>query len=627
VEILAAGYFGKILRVDLTREKITEESPDELIYKRYIGGEGFVAYYLLKELQPRIDPLSMKNILIFASGPLTGVALSGVSRSCVGAKSPLTGGFGEAEVGGFWGTELKRTGHDAVIFTGKAQKPVYFLITDDIAEIRDAKHLWGKTTGEVHEIIKGELGDEKVRIASIGPGGENLVRYACIMHDLRHAAGRTGMGAIMGSKNLKAVAVRGKLTIPIANDELLAELRKKMNNEYLKDLEHFSLLGTGGDRMESFVTSGNLSVRNFRDGVFSSIAKIDPRTIKETIGLEMEGCYACPIRCKKIVQFSEPWEVQAKYGAPEYESLGAFGPNCGIDDVKAICKANELCNKYSLDALSTGVTIGFVMECFEKKLITKEQTDGLDITFGNSEVLIPLIEKIAKREGIGNLLAQGVKRIAEELGEKARKFAMHVKGLEIPMHEPRLKRGLGLGYALSPTGADHMHNLNDQFLTNEATIENYNPLGIYETIPLDDLGPRKVRALVYQTNWRTVNNCLLMCMFQPWIHRDIVDITRAITGWNISMWELMKVGERVNTMARVFNIREGFTAKDDMLPERFFSSTSSGALSKTALDHKQFLKARELYYKIMGWTEIGIPTKIKLHELDIPWIIDYLPEV
>ncbi|MBN1330301.1 MAG: aldehyde ferredoxin oxidoreductase family protein [Candidatus Heimdallarchaeota archaeon] len=623
---MSKGYFGKILRVDLTRERISIDFPDDLIYKRYLGGEGLIAYYLLTELQPRIDPLSMKNILIFATGPVTGVTLSGASRSCVGAKSPLTGGFGEAEVGGFWGTELKRTGYDAIIFTGKAQRPVYLLVTDELAEIRDAKHLWGKTTGETQETIEAELGDEKVRIASIGPGGENLVRYACIMHDLRHAAGRTGMGAVMGSKNLKAVVAHGKLSIPVADEESLAELRKKMNKEYLKDLEHFSLLGTGGDRMESFVTSGNLSVKNFHEGIFPTITKIDPRIIKETIGLEMEGCYACPIRCKKVVHFSEPWEVKAKYGGPEYESLGAFGSNCGIDDVKAICKANELCNRYSLDVISTGVTIGFIMECFEKKILTKEQTDGLELNFGNAEILIQVIEKIAKRDGIGNLLAQGVKRIAEELGKKTKVFAMHVKGLEIPMHEPRLKRGLGLGYALSPTGADHMHNLNDQTLTNTTTIENYYPLGIYETIPLEDLGPRKVRALIYQTNWRIVYNCLLMCMFQPWKHMDIVNLTRAITGRNISMWELMKVGERVTTMARVFNIREGLSSKDDILPERFFEPTTSGALSKATISHKQFIRARELYYKIMGWTETGIPTKEKLYELDIPWVIDYLPD-
>lgn len=626
METLSKGYFGKILRVDLTRERISIDFPDDLIYKRYLGGEGLIAYYLLTELQPRIDPLSMKNILIFATGPVTGVTLSGASRSCVGAKSPLTGGFGEAEVGGFWGTELKRTGYDAIIFTGKAQRPVYLLVTDELAEIRDAKHLWGKTTGETQETIEAELGDEKVRIASIGPGGENLVRYACIMHDLRHAAGRTGMGAVMGSKNLKAVVAHGKLSIPVADEESLAELRKKMNKEYLKDLEHFSLLGTGGDRMESFVTSGNLSVKNFHEGIFPTITKIDPRIIKETIGLEMEGCYACPIRCKKVVHFSEPWEVKAKYGGPEYESLGAFGSNCGIDDVKAICKANELCNRYSLDVISTGVTIGFIMECFEKKILTKEQTDGLELNFGNAEILIQVIEKIAKRDGIGNLLAQGVKRIAEELGKKTKVFAMHVKGLEIPMHEPRLKRGLGLGYALSPTGADHMHNLNDQTLTNTTTIENYYPLGIYETIPLEDLGPRKVRALIYQTNWRIVYNCLLMCMFQPWKHMDIVNLTRAITGRNISMWELMKVGERVTTMARVFNIREGLSSKDDILPERFFEPTTSGALSKATISHKQFIRARELYYKIMGWTETGIPTKEKLYELDIPWVIDYLPD-
>ncbi|NHJ46997.1 MAG: aldehyde ferredoxin oxidoreductase family protein [Asgard group archaeon] len=623
---MVKGITGKILRIDLTKKKYTVEKPDMKIYRRYYGGEGFVAYFLLKELPKGIDPLKPENMLIFAAGPLTGVSLSGVSRSSVGAKSPLTEAFGESDVGGFWGNELKRAGYDAIIITGKAKQPTYLSIKDDLIEFCDANHLWGKDTGDAHEIILAELKDKKTRVATIGKGGENLVRYACIMHDLRNAAGRTGLGAVMGSKNLKAVAVRGTGKIAVADMEKIKLHRKKMNEVYLKDVEHFSELGTGGDRMESFVWTGNLSINNFRDGELPKVTEIDPRTIKEKLGLEMEGCYACPMRCKKVVQFTDPYEVLAKYGGPEYESLGALGSNCGITDTKAVCKANELCNRYSLDVISAGISIGFAMECFEKGILTKDETNGLELTFGNAEALLAAIELIAKREGIGKLLAEGVKRMAEKLGEETKEFAMHVKGLEIPMHEPRLKQGLGLGYMVSPTGADHMHNLNDNFLTNENALEKFKTLGIIEPLPLNDLSPAKVRAVIYQTNWRVAYNCLVMCMFQQWNHEEIIDITRAITGWNVSLWELMKLGERVTTLARVFNLREGFSKNDDWLPGRCFQPKTSGALVDTAINPKEMENALRNYYQMMGWTTEGIPTKAKLAELDILWASAYLPK-
>jgi aldehyde:ferredoxin oxidoreductase len=617
---MSNGYHGKILRVDLSREKTTIVTPDDIFYRRYVGGEGFVAYYLLKELPPNIDPLSPENLLIFAAGPLTGTTISGSSRNSVGAKSPLTGGFGESEVGGFWAAELKKAGYDAIIIKGKAKKPLYLWIKDDQIEFRDASKIWGKETADSLDSIRNELADKQVRVSQIGPGGENLVRYACIMSDLRNAAGRTGMGAIMGSKNLKAIAVKGSKRPKVADKAKILALRKKMTEVYLKDLEHFSLLGTGGDRMEAFTWTGNLPVHNFRDGDFPGAEKIDPRNIKNTLGMKMEGCYACPIRCKKVVGFKEPWEVLPKYGGPEYESLGALGSNCGVDDVKAVCKANELCNRYTLDVISTGVTIGFAMECFEEDIITKTETDGIELTFGNGEALVAMVEKIAKREGFGNILAEGVKRAAEEIGNGAEQLAVHVKGQEVPMHSPRLKRALGLGYAVSPTGADHMHNLNDQFLTNEGSIEKFAPIGIMETIPLEDLGPKKVRALMYQTNWRVVYNCLVMCMFQPWNHQEIVEMTRAVTGWNISLFELMKLGERVTTMARVFNLQEGLTIKDDTLPARFYHPKTSGDLAAVAVDPVILNIARENYYLMMGWDKNGIPMDEKLEELDIGWV-------
>ncbi|MFX0023222.1 MAG: aldehyde ferredoxin oxidoreductase family protein [Candidatus Hermodarchaeota archaeon] len=614
------GYTGNILRVNLTNEKIVIENLDEIFCRRYIGGEGFVAYYLLKELKAGVDPLGPENKLIFATGPLTGFAIPGTGRNSVGAKSPLTGGFGEAEVGGHWGAELKHAGFDAIIVEGKADHPVYLWIKDGVAEIRDASHLWGKITGEVESIIKKELNDNLIRVAQIGPGGEKLIRYACVINDLRNAAGRGGMGAVMGSKNLKAIAVRGQTRLQVQDKEKVRSKIKEFNEVAYKPYSGYFEHGTGGAIMEQFAISGNLPTRNFKDGDFSGAKKLDPSIMKEEIQLKMEACYACSIRCKKIVDIKEPWSVDPIYGGPEYESIAAFGSNCGVDDLKAVCKANELCNKYSIDTISAGVSIGFAMECYENGIISEKDTSGLKLTFGNAEAMVKMVEMIGKREGFGDILAEGVKRASEKLGNGADKFAMHVKGQEIPMHEPRLKQGLGVGYTISPTGAEHMANLHDTSIATERSLVSYGALGILEPLELDDLGDKKVRALVYYSNWRNLYNALLICYFLPWDYVDVPEILTAVTGWYSSTWELMKVGERITTMARVFNIREGLTKEDDWLPERFFQPHTSGALSKTSVKPNKLKSAIKSYYKMMGWDEEGNPTMSKLAELELEWI-------
>ncbi len=616
------GYTGNILRVNLSNEKISIENLDEIFCRRYIGGEGFVAYYLLKELKVGIDPLGPENKLIFAAGPLTGFAIPGTGRNSVGAKSPLTGGFGEAEVGGYWGAELKHAGFDAVIVEGKAKNPVYLWIHDGEAEIRDANHLWGKVTGEVQEKILEELNDNNIRVAQIGPGGEQLVRYACIMNDLRNAAGRTGMGAVMGSKNLKAIAVRGNQKQEAADREKLRAVLKLFNETLQQRNAGVFVLGTGGDYMEEAASSGNLSFRNFRDGGFTNAIALDPKTIKETLGLEKDGCYACSIRCKKVVKIGDPWNVDPIYGGPEYETLGALGSNCGVDDVSAVCKANEICNKYSIDTISTGISIGFAMECYEAGILTDKDTDGIKLNFGNAEAMVQVVKMIAKREGLGDTLAEGVKRASEKLKNGSEKFAMHVKGGEFPMHEPRLKQGMGLGYAVSPTGAEHMTNLDDYSFAHSRVMAYHGPIGILEPLELNDLSPKKVRTVAHFTNWRYLFNALLICYFVFWRYNNVTELVQAVTGWNTSLWELMKAGERISTMTRVFNVREGFTKNDDWLPERFFKPHTSGALSETAIDQDKLKNAINKYYSMMGWDENGIPTRAKLEELDLDWIVN-----
>jgi aldehyde:ferredoxin oxidoreductase len=617
------GYSDKILRVNLSNDKISIEHPEDIFYRKYIGGEGFVAYYLLKELKPKTDPLGPENKLILATGPITGVSIAGAGRNSIGAKSPLTNGFGEAEVGGYWGPELKRAGFDAIIVEGKAKSPIFLWIKNGNVEIRDASHIWGKTTGEAQKIIKKELDDKLVHISQIGPGGENLVRYACVINDLRSAAGRTGMGAVMGSKNLKAVVVRGNKRPKVANKEKLRELRNSFSNNYLNNHKEYFSHGTGGGVMEMFASMGNLPTHNFKAGGISSAKALDPKINKEEIDLKMETCFACPIKCKKIVQFKEPWVVDPEYGGPEYETLAAFGSNCGIYDLKAVCKANELCNKYSIDTISTGMSISFAMECFENNILNESDTGGIILKFGNSEAMIQMIEKIAKREGLGDVLAEGVKRAAEKIQSGAQEFAIHVKGQELPMHEPRLKQGLGLGYTISPTGAEHMHNLHDTVIANEGSIANFNTFGILTPLRLDDLSAKKVRALIYQMNWGALGNALVMCYFVPWNSFEQTEIVRAVTGWNTSTFELMKVGERIMNMTRIFNLREGFTSDDDRLPDRFFQPHTSGALAETSIDLENFSEAKKIYYEMMGWDKNGVPSKIKLDELDISWANSY----
>jgi aldehyde:ferredoxin oxidoreductase len=335
----------------------------------------------------------------------------------------------------------------------------------------------------------------------------------------------------------------------------------------------------------------------------------------------MGTCFACAIACKKRVKVKEPWNVNPEYGGPEYETLAALGSNCGVSDLKAICKANELCQRYSIDTISTGVTISFAMECFEHGLLTKKDTDGMDLSFGNSESMVKMVKLIGEKRGLGALLAEGSKRAAEHIGNGAEEFAVHVKGQEVPMHDPRLKRGEALGYAVSPTGADHVHNIHDTFLYPQLP-KRYNSLGFLMPVPIEDFGPKKVRLYKYVGEWRTLNNFLVMCLFPPWSVVQKVDIVRSVTGWNTTAFELMKVVERGNTLTRIFNNREGFTEKDDWLPPRFFQPKTSGALSKTSVNPYELQNAKLTYYDMMGWNEQGIPKLSTLEELDIGWAAD-----
>ncbi|MHB1417928.1 MAG: aldehyde ferredoxin oxidoreductase family protein [Chloroflexota bacterium] len=619
---MPGGYWGKILRVDLSNNRVDVEEQGDSFYRRYFGGMGVDAHYLLSELKAGVDPLGPDNVLVFAPGVITGVPLAGTGRNSVGAKSPMSGAFGRSEVGGFLGAELKRAGFDAIVIQGRAEHPVYLWVHDGEAEIRDARHLWGKETKESQAAIQAELGDKMIRTAQIGPGGEQLVRFACVINDLRHAAGRTGMGAVMGSKNLKAVAARGRLAVPLADPETVKAFSKRAVENIKKYSKSLSDFGTGVGQVGATL-AGNLPTRNFRDGYFEHAGDIGAEAIREKIRVGMEGCFACSVRCKKVVEVKEAfYEADPIYGGPEYETFAAVGSNCGVSDLRAIARAHHLCQAYSLDTISTGATVAFAMECFENGLITAKDTDGLELRFGDGEAMVKAVEMIARREGFGDVLAEGTKRAAATIGGGAEKYSMAVKGVELGMHEPRLKFGLGLGFCVVPHGGDHnAPGIQDTLYEKDGRpMHLAHELGWLEPIAANDLSARKVGFFRDLNHWRAFNDCAVMCALVPWDAKEMSELVAAVTGWDTSVHELLKVGERAVTMARIFNMREGFSRADDVLPERFFSPPTAGALAdkKQAVDREQMERAKTFYYSLMGWDPAtGVPTVEKLETLGI----------
>ncbi len=618
-EKIPGGYNGQILRVNLTNEKITREPIDEAFCRKFLGGTGFIAYYLLREQKAGADPLGPENRLVFAGGPLTGLALAGCARHTVGAKSPLTGGIAKTEAGEHWGSQFKRAGFDALIVEGSARRPVYLWIRDGEAEIRDAARLWGQETKETQQRIRSELGDARVRVAMIGPAGEKRVRFACIMHGLFDAAGRGGMGAVMGSKNLKAIAVRGSRLPEVRDAGGVRKLARWMK-ENMGQVKGFSEYGTGSP-MPRFERLGNLPVRNFRDGGFPEVTKITPQAMQDTLRVGMEGCYACPVRCKKKVASKSGRIIDGAYGGPEYETLAALGSACGVDDLMAICKGNERCNALSLDTISTGMSIAFGMECFENGILTPGDTGGLELRFGNAEAMLAAIEAIGRREGFGDLLAEGTAAAAQRIGKGAEAFAIQVKKLEMPMHEPRLNKSLGLGYMVNPHGADHMDSLIDIFFSAfgkepRVTVPDALPLG-FGPAAFESIGPAKVALFKAYQAKRILGDSLVYCHFLPYSFQQVADLTAAVTGWETSPAEQLRVAERILTLCRRFNVREGLTAEDDRLPARFFEPPQGGALAETSLDPDEMDRAKRYYYLLMGWDREGVPRPEKLEELGI----------
>lgn len=616
------GYTGKILRINLTDQTAKEADLSLEIAKDFIGGAGFGIKYLYDEVKAGTDPLSPENKLIFAPGPFSGTTIPCASRMAVTAKSPLTGAVGMALTGGYFPVELKFAGYDALIIEGKAEKPTYVWIKNGKVQFRSAKKVWGMKTTDTQQIIKNELNDQNIRIACIGPAGENMCKIACIINELR-AAGRKGLGAVMGSKNLKAIAVRGNTKIAIADKEKL-KIAKGGFTQAMKEspvlYPHFSKLGTSMI-VDPMCAMGIFPGKNFSaTGEFAPADKIGAE-VQETRNVGSEHCYGCPVGCSQL--------KMAKTGAyegilsegPEFETMYSFGGVTGVDNIDAIIAADRMADELGLDTMSAGVTIAFAMELFEKGILSKEDTGGLELNFGNDEAMVTLLRLMAFREGIGDILADGTKAAAEKIGKGSDKYAMHVKGLELPGYDVRGAKAHGLNYATSYTGADHNRGYAFQEI-----------FGIPIPYEVDRFAAEgKGKLTKWNQDVRSVTcDAAPMCAFLldmavPAIAtQNTANLMEAVTGLKYTPEEIQTVGERINNLARAFNVREGFTRDDDTLPNRLMTEPLKEGASKGQFISKDDLKRMlDEYYTERDWDiNTGAPRRDKLTELGLEYVAE-----
>ncbi|MEM3815555.1 MAG: aldehyde ferredoxin oxidoreductase family protein [Candidatus Bathyarchaeia archaeon] len=631
------GYAGKILRVNLTQEKISSEPLDRKLVREYLGGTGYAAKLMWDELKPGIDPLSPDNLLIFATGPVTGTLFPVSGSHDIVFKSPLTGIWGESRCGGFFGPRLKFAGYDFIVISGKAKKPVYLWICDGEAELRDASHLWGKGTHETARILLEELGLRDVSVNCIGPAGERLVRFAAILDENDRAAGRCGGGAVMGSKNLKAVAVSGSGEIKVARPREFEEALSKVNEAAykFKKATVFAEYGTPGI-VEPLNETGAFPTMNFQTCYFENAHEIGGEALVKKYLIKRRSCFACLIGCGRHTEVKSGTYQTPAHEGPEYETINMFGGQLLIDNLAAIIKANYLCNDYGLDTISTGNCIAFAIEAYEKGLISEELVGGLILEWGNPTTLLELIEAIAfKRSGLGELLAEGVWRASKKLGDGAEAIAVHVKGLEAPAHDPRgTSRSFAIQYAIGNRGGCHTH----PNWTGLWDFGKFDPgLRSFDLPwpPIDRFDEENVEKRAKAVKLFALHGLcaeiLGFCRFfvennegacaSPKILAEFIS---ALLGFDINEYELMRISERVFNLQRCFNIREGIGRKDDALPKRFFEPIKSGPTKGQYV--KNFERLLEAFYREAGWdAATGIPTKSKLLELGLDYVINQIP--
>ncbi|KXA97791.1 hypothetical protein AKJ38_00275 [candidate division MSBL1 archaeon SCGC-AAA259I14] len=606
------GYSGRGLRVNPSDEEISKETLDSKVLKKYLGGAGLGTKILFDELESGIDPLAGENKLIFLTGPLNGTLMPLAKGHIVVSKSPLSGTVCKSSSGGLFGAEMKSAGFDYIILEGKSETPVYLLVSSNGVEIKDAQYLWGKTTHETEDLIKnreqGNLqraGERDVCVSSIGPAGENLVRFACIINEKHNAAGRGGLGAVMGSKKVKAIAVRGRKDIPIANVNRLVKLREEMLDK-MKDSsfgEGFSKFGTT-DTVPVANIHGIYPTRNFQEGVFEPFEDFDPKEIVDKYAIRDKSCFGCPIHCNKVVKLTNN-SGETITDRQEYETFFALGGNCGNSDIEKVILSGDKCNRLGVDTISMGVTISFAFELAQKGILNKN-IDGLKMEWGNTESISFLIEKIAYRDGFGDLLADGSARAAEQLGKRAEKYAMTVKNMEIAGYDPRGAKGIGLTYAVASRGACHKfaYTLKEEMWTGK--VDRFTEKGKAELVKnLSDINSLLHSAII----------CTFPMDQSAFGLEEIKRGLKHVTGWNFTEKSLLRVGERTVNLQRLFNIREGFTYEDDTLPERFLKEPlKDGPAKGKTVDLDKMLSE---YYKLRGWNAKGEPKKGKLNELNI----------
>ena len=611
------SYAGRILYVDLSTGKVKTEQLTEETAKKYIGGIGLGIRLLMENSKPGIDAFSPETPLIFATGPLSGtMGPTAGNGYAVVSKSPATGGIAESKAHGFFGPELKRAGYDAIVFTGKSEKLVYAWIDDDTVQLLDAEQLRGKSPYETDTAIREELGDHYIRVSAIGEAGEKLVRFAAIINDEFRAIGRTGMGAVMGSKNLKAVAVRGTQDVNVADLEGFKEFIK-MIHERMKGpaTRKYRTLGTP-ENVLVLNSLAALPTRNFTDATFEGAEKVSGEYLNEHFVKKIVGCATCAMRCDHIAVVPEG-PYKGSTSRMEFECLWALGPSCGVDRLDAIIEAMRLCNYYGVDGISAGVTVGFAMDLYEHGLITKEKADGIDLRFGNHEALIATIKKIGSREGwLGDILGEGTKRAAEKIGKDAYKYACHIKGLELPGYDIRGLKTAALGFAVSFRGACHLRS------------------GAYSPDvkgKVDRFKIEKGRGPIIMDNEDQYNviDSLILCKFSRGTYYDGLDdmakYYTLATGIEVTPEDLRKAGERINNLARLFNVREGVGTREfDTLPYKITNVPipDEGVAKGAVVNKQEFELGLDDYYATRGWSREGIPTVEKLKELDLEEFAD-----
>jgi aldehyde:ferredoxin oxidoreductase len=624
-----------VYHVDLTRGTVETKTVSEDVYRKYPGGSALAAYLLWQAVPAGADPLGPDNVLVMAVSPLTGLPISGQSRMTACSRSPLTGAIGDSQCGGFFPAEMRAAGADAIVFTGRSAAPVYLWLHDGEAELRPAKHLWGKVTAEVDRLLKEEVGDAKAEIAQIGPAGENLVRYAAIMNMVNRANGRTGMGAVMGSKRLKAVVVRGTHSPKPAMATEFRGLIKRLKEltDANPGINWFGQFGTAGVLAVQDKMGGQPS-RNYTEGTFEQCKDIDGSTMVKTILKERDTCYACVVKCKRVVEVHDPdLDVDPIYGGPEYETLTFFGSMCGVGDLKLLARASADANMYGMDTISAGSTIAWAMEAKTKGLLDDQ---GLGLAYGDGRSVLRAIEAIALRRGIGDLLAEGSLRAATSLGPDAVDLTVTVKGQELPAHMPQHKRSLGLIYAVNPFGADHQSSEHDSMLrTKPGSLHRrrLSELGEFGDLDLRDLSDAKV-GFAYRTQcFYSALDSLGLCQFvwgpswQLYGPAETVELVRYGAGWDVTMDELLQMGERRIHLLRAFNAREGIGKESDVLPKKLFEPLGgTGPTAGVALTHEEFEHARETYYQLSGCDPAtGYPTHAKLADLGLGWAAQQIP--